>query len=199
MQRHTIIGSEILRDVTSSARPRPSSAPTTSAGTARAIPTGWPARQIPIAARVFAVADTFDALDDRPPLPARMGIAAARAVIEAEAGAQFDPAVVAAFTGVEDADAGADRAGAPVSAGSVLIVDDDPFIRKLIATTLGTSGDLELHEAGDGEEALVLAAEPSARPGLPRRRDAAAGRHRRLPPLLRPTTRRDDRDAHGRR
>jgi CheY-like chemotaxis protein len=45
-----------------------------------------------------------------------------------------------------------------VSAGNVLIVDDDPFIRKLIATTLRDVGDLELHQAGDGEEALALAA-----------------------------------------
>jgi CheY-like chemotaxis protein len=44
-----------------------------------------------------------------------------------------------------------------VSAHSVLIVDDDPFIRKLIATTLRDVGDLDLHQAADGEEALVLA------------------------------------------
>lgn len=40
---------------------------------------------------------------------------------------------------------------------SVLIVDDDPFIRKLVATTLeGVSG-FDLHEAGDGVEALEVA------------------------------------------
>jgi two-component system chemotaxis response regulator CheY len=43
----------------------------------------------------------------------------------------------------------------------VLIVDDDPFIRKLIATTLEDVAGFELREAGDGEEALALArAEP---------------------------------------
>ena len=41
---------------------------------------------------------------------------------------------------------------------SVLIVDDDPFIRKLIATTLEDVSGFELHQAGDGIEALDAAA-----------------------------------------
>ena len=40
---------------------------------------------------------------------------------------------------------------------SVLIVDDDPFIRKLIATTLEDVAGFELVEAADGVEALALA------------------------------------------
>jgi two-component system chemotaxis response regulator CheY len=40
---------------------------------------------------------------------------------------------------------------------SVLIVDDDPFIRKLIATTLEDIAGFELHQAGDGVEALDAA------------------------------------------
>jgi two-component system chemotaxis response regulator CheY len=39
----------------------------------------------------------------------------------------------------------------------VLVVDDDPFIRKLIATTLEDVADFDLHEAGDGAEALDVA------------------------------------------
>lgn len=39
----------------------------------------------------------------------------------------------------------------------VLIVDDDPFIRKLIATTLEDVAGFELHEAADGVEALEVA------------------------------------------
>ena len=39
----------------------------------------------------------------------------------------------------------------------VLIVDDDEFIRKLIATTLEDVARLELHEAADGLEAVELA------------------------------------------
>jgi CheY-like chemotaxis protein len=40
---------------------------------------------------------------------------------------------------------------------SVLIVDDDQFIRKLIATTLEDVAEFELHEAADGVEALEVA------------------------------------------
>ncbi|HET9102976.1 MAG TPA: response regulator [Solirubrobacteraceae bacterium] len=40
---------------------------------------------------------------------------------------------------------------------AVLIVDDDPFIRRLVATTLEDVSGFELHEAGDGEEALERA------------------------------------------
>ena len=39
----------------------------------------------------------------------------------------------------------------------VLVVDDDPFIRKLVATTLEDVSDVELHQAGDGVEALEVA------------------------------------------
>ncbi len=39
----------------------------------------------------------------------------------------------------------------------VLIVDDDQFIRKLIATTLEDVAEFELHEAADGVEALEVA------------------------------------------
>jgi two-component system chemotaxis response regulator CheY len=42
---------------------------------------------------------------------------------------------------------------------SVLIVDDDPFIRKLIATTLEDVAGFQLHEAADGLEAVQRAAE----------------------------------------
>jgi CheY-like chemotaxis protein len=40
---------------------------------------------------------------------------------------------------------------------AVLIVDDDPFIRKLIMTTLEGVSTFELHEARDGEEAVAAA------------------------------------------
>jgi CheY-like chemotaxis protein len=39
----------------------------------------------------------------------------------------------------------------------VLIVDDDQFIRKLIATTLEDVSEFDLHEAADGVEALEVA------------------------------------------
>jgi CheY-like chemotaxis protein len=39
----------------------------------------------------------------------------------------------------------------------VLVVDDDPFIRKLIATTLEDVAGFVLHEAADGIEAVEVA------------------------------------------
>jgi CheY-like chemotaxis protein len=41
---------------------------------------------------------------------------------------------------------------------SVLVVDDDPFIRRLIVTTLEDVAVGALHEAADGAEALEIAA-----------------------------------------
>lgn len=40
---------------------------------------------------------------------------------------------------------------------AVLIVDDDPMIRRLVATTLQDVAGFELDEAADGEEALAVA------------------------------------------
>jgi CheY-like chemotaxis protein len=40
---------------------------------------------------------------------------------------------------------------------AALVVDDDPFIRKLIATTLEDVAQFEIHEAGDGVQALEVA------------------------------------------
>jgi CheY-like chemotaxis protein len=44
---------------------------------------------------------------------------------------------------------------------TVLIVDDDPFIRRLIATTLEDVAGYELIEASDGEDACEVAAKTS--------------------------------------
>ncbi|HWD86114.1 MAG TPA: response regulator [Solirubrobacteraceae bacterium] len=40
---------------------------------------------------------------------------------------------------------------------SVLVVDDDPFTRRLITTTLEDVGQFELYEAADGVEAVEMA------------------------------------------
>ncbi len=40
---------------------------------------------------------------------------------------------------------------------AVLIVDDDPFIRRLITTTLEGVSDFDLHQACDGQEAVEMA------------------------------------------
>ena len=88
MERHPIIGWEILRDVDFLGEAKPSSAHHHERWDGEGYPDGLAGEEIPLAARVFAVADTFDALTtDRPyraahrrsPRPARMIDRGARA------------------------------------------------------------------------------------------------------------------------
>jgi HD-GYP domain-containing protein (c-di-GMP phosphodiesterase class II) len=65
-------------------------------------PHGLTGEAIPLQARVFAVADTLDALTTDRPYRQATGWAEARQVIRAEAGAQFDPAIVAAYETLPD-------------------------------------------------------------------------------------------------
>ncbi len=60
-------------------------------------PRGLAGEAIPIGARIFAVANAYDAMTAGRRYQARIDDAAARARLRAEAGAQFDPAAVAAF------------------------------------------------------------------------------------------------------
>jgi HD-GYP domain-containing protein (c-di-GMP phosphodiesterase class II) len=65
-------------------------------------PDGLAGEEIPIAARVFAVADVLDALTtDRPYRPASP-LQVAREMINAESGTHFDPDVVEAFNQITD-------------------------------------------------------------------------------------------------
>jgi ribonuclease P protein subunit RPR2 len=68
--------------------------------------TGYPdhlaGEEIPLAARVFAVADMLDALTtDRPYRPAT-SMRYAREMIASESGEHFDPRVVDAFNSIDD-------------------------------------------------------------------------------------------------
>jgi len=66
-------------------------------------PDGFSGTDIPLAARIFAVADALDAMtSDRPYRPAVSWTAAGKEVV-AQSGAQFDPGVVRAFVEREDA------------------------------------------------------------------------------------------------
>ena len=68
--------------------------------------TGYPDRlksdTIPLTARVFAVADTFDALTTTRPYRPASPISEARKLIHEARGSQFDPSVVDAFEGMPD-------------------------------------------------------------------------------------------------
>lgn len=60
-------------------------------------PYGLEGTEIPLSARVFAVADVFDALTTDRPYRAALGKSKAIRQISVEAGRRFDPQVVAAF------------------------------------------------------------------------------------------------------
>ena len=63
----------------------------------RGYPDGLKERQIPLAGRILAVADTFDAMASDRPYRKRMDTAAAIEEIRRCSGSQFDPEVVGIF------------------------------------------------------------------------------------------------------
>lgn len=60
-------------------------------------PEGLKGEQIPLGARLFMVADVFDAITTERPYHSSMSYSEAVALIRGESGAHFDPAVVAVF------------------------------------------------------------------------------------------------------
>ena len=161
--QHPVVGAEILRDVDFLGEGKLVVRHHHERWDGTGYPDGLAGEEIPLAARVFSVADTLDALTtDRPYRPASTW-SHAREEIRRVSGTQFDPAVVEAFNAIPD-----ERVRAPPSGGDVtrtiLIVDDDPMIRKLIATTLEDISGYRLQEAGDGLEALERAV--TARPEI---------------------------------
>ncbi len=68
--------------------------------------TGYPSKlvgaEIPVGARIFAVADTLDAMTSDRPYRRALPFAAAREEIIRESGKQFDPKVVSAFLSIDE-------------------------------------------------------------------------------------------------
>jgi HD-GYP domain-containing protein (c-di-GMP phosphodiesterase class II) len=65
-------------------------------------PRGLKGEQIPMGARIFAVADTLDAITSDRPYRKATSFAAARAEIKRCAGTQFDPRVVEVYLSLPD-------------------------------------------------------------------------------------------------
>jgi HD-GYP domain-containing protein (c-di-GMP phosphodiesterase class II) len=63
-------------------------------------PLGLRGQQIPLGARIFAVADAFDAMTFDRPYHRAVSLEAARAEVKRSAGSHFDPAVVATFLAI---------------------------------------------------------------------------------------------------
>ncbi len=107
MREHTRLGAEILEDIPYLG------------GVAHEIvashhehwdgfgyPQGLAGEEIPVAARIFAVVDAFDAMTNDRPYRAALTVAEALAEISRVAGAQFDPEIARAYVELEPVFAG---------------------------------------------------------------------------------------------
>ncbi|HEX4806681.1 MAG TPA: HD domain-containing phosphohydrolase [Conexibacter sp.] len=103
MRRHPLIGEEIVRGIDFLAGARQVVRSHHERWDGAGYPDRLAGERIPRAARVFAVADTFDALTSDRPYRAATSFRTARRVIADAAGTQFDPTVAAAFDDISDA------------------------------------------------------------------------------------------------
>jgi ribonuclease P protein subunit RPR2 len=104
MQQHPVTGTEIVRDIEFLGAAREVIRSHHERWDGSGYPDGLAGEAIPIAARLFSVADVLDALTTRRPYREPSSITEARAIIEAASGTQFDPEVVVAFGSLPDAD-----------------------------------------------------------------------------------------------
>lgn len=102
MSRHTIVGAEIMRDIEFLAEASKVVRSHHERWDGSGYPDGLAGEQIPLSARVFAVADVFDALTTNRPYRVALSVAEARAMIDEQSGRHFDPRVVDAFRRVDD-------------------------------------------------------------------------------------------------
>ncbi len=102
MRRHPLIGYEIVRDIEFLAEAAQIVRHHHERWDGSGYPDGLAGEDIPLAARIFAVVDTLDAMTtDRPYRPGAP-LVKARAEITGMAGTQFDPAVVGALDVIPD-------------------------------------------------------------------------------------------------
>jgi ribonuclease P protein subunit RPR2 len=100
--QHPVIGAEILSDVSFLGEAKLIVRHHHERWDGTGYPDGLHGDDIPLAARVFAVADTLDALTSDRPYRAAVGWSEAREVIRANSGTQFDPSVVHAYDAIPD-------------------------------------------------------------------------------------------------
>ena len=103
MRRHPVIGEEIVRGIDFLHGARQVVRSHHERWDGAGYPDKLAGDRIPLAARVFAVADTFDALTSDRPYRAASSFRDARTVIAEAAGTQFDPQIAAAFDDIPDA------------------------------------------------------------------------------------------------
>jgi putative nucleotidyltransferase with HDIG domain len=102
MEQHPLIGAEIVGRVEFLAESVEVVRSHHERWDGRGYPDGLAGEEIPLAARVFAVADVLDALTTDRPYRPRSSFTVAREMITAESGTHFDPQVIEAFNSLED-------------------------------------------------------------------------------------------------
>lgn len=102
MNRHPVIGAEIVHGIEFLAEAAEVVRSHHERWDGLGYPDGLAGEDIPLAARVFAVADVLDALTTERPYRPASSLGVARAMIVADAGKQFDPRVIDAFCSIDD-------------------------------------------------------------------------------------------------
>lgn len=102
MNRHPVIGAEIMGGIEFLAEAGKVVRSHHERWDGKGYPDGLAGEEIPLTARVFAVADVFDALTTNRPYRGAIPLAEARRMIDAESGTHFDPRVIEAFDRIDD-------------------------------------------------------------------------------------------------
>jgi len=103
IEQHPITGSEIVRDIDFLGSARDVIRSHHERWDGKGYPDGAAGAAIPLSARIFAVADTLDALTTQRPYRNASSFIEARSIIERESGTHFDPDIIDAFRTVSDA------------------------------------------------------------------------------------------------
>jgi len=102
MQRHVVIGYELVKGIPFLAEASELILTHHERWDGSGYPRGLRGDEIPISARIFAVADTLDAITSDRPYRAALPFSAAREVIARESGKLFDSVVADAFLGIPE-------------------------------------------------------------------------------------------------
>jgi putative nucleotidyltransferase with HDIG domain len=102
IERHPVTGSEIVRDIEFLGAARDVIRSHHERWDGAGYPDGLARTEIPLSARVFAVADTLDALTTTRPYRRASSLARARVIIMRDSGTHFDPEIVAAYEALPD-------------------------------------------------------------------------------------------------
>ncbi len=100
--QHPLVGAEIVRDIEFLAQPMRVVRHHHERWDGSGYPDGLAGEEIPLSARVFAVADVLDALTSDRPYRNASPLHVAREMIVAESGTHFDPRVIEAFNTIPD-------------------------------------------------------------------------------------------------